>query len=458
MNASVPVAPDIAAASPILVAHEVTRRYRAGEVDVTALAGVSLPIDRGEFSLFIGAHRRHAASGKMSCHPIRPVFRCSDEDRRNRLGAEPPVSARVPAIRRVPADPACPRCQRAAARARRSVALTVPERANAKRLSAQSAAPTPSRAGRAPGFPDNPSRGWVTRGTGEHARSPASRTRCPRHARASAWLRLLAGALLTLMSAAGFAQPCASLPADRQVSDARTGCLALLPVGPLRAQPRVLIAMLHGDRGGQLEQRHVEAWTRVGRSLLAEDRVVVFMIRPGYRSPAGDSSGFANPQDDDYTPANVERVAGALATLRRDLRPERVLLVGHSGGAATSALVLGRHPGVADAAVLLGCPCDVPPWRAHRSAQRGQAYRPWAASLNPLTFIGGIPEGTPVLAATGERDDNTLPIFAQRWSEAAGARRVNARAEAVPGLDHASILHWSDLPARVDALIAALGR
>ena len=70
MNASVPVAPDIAAASPILVAHEVTRRYRAGEVEVTALAGVSLAIDRGEFSLFICAHRRHAASGKRSCHLI----------------------------------------------------------------------------------------------------------------------------------------------------------------------------------------------------------------------------------------------------------------------------------------------------------------------------------------------------------------------------------------------------
>ncbi len=292
----------------------------------------------------------------------------------------------------------------------------------------------------------------------ERARSPLPGIRCSRQTWTYALLHLLVGTLLALVCAAGRAQPCASLPADRQVSDARGGCLALVPTGPGQAQPRVLIVMLHGDRGGQLEQRHVDAWTRVGRSLLADDRVVVFMIRPGYRSPAGDSSGFANPQDDDYTPANIERVAGALGTLRKDLRPERIVLIGHSGGAATSALVLGRHPGVADAALLLGCPCDVPPWRAHRSAQRGQTYRPWAASLNPLSFIAGIPEGTPVLAATGEQDDNTLPLYAQRWSEAAAGRRVNARSEAVPGLDHSTILGWSDLPARVEALIAAISR
>lgn len=270
--------------------------------------------------------------------------------------------------------------------------------------------------------------------------------------------RLLQGLIGSLLSLAALAQPCASLPAERQVSDQRAGCLAVVPIGPRIAQPRVLIVMLHGDRGGLLEQRHVDGWTELGRSLLSEGRVVLFMLRPGYRSPAGHSSGFANPQDDDYTPVNVERVAGALATLRQELRPERLVLVGHSGGAATAALVLGRHPGAADAALLLGCPCDVPPWRAHRSAQRGQPYRPWPASLNPLAFVDGIPAGTPVLAATGARDDNTLPLYARRWTDAAGARGVRSQVEEVADLDHTSILRWRDLPARVDELIAALVR
>jgi len=191
------------------------------------------------------------------------------------------------------------------------------------------------------------------------------------------WLRscqrVAALALLMLGAGGAMAQPCTRLPADRSVSDGHGGCLALVPIGPPRNPPQVLIVALHGDRGGELEARHLDGWSRAAAALAGEHRRVLLMIRPGYRSPAGHSSGWANPQDDDYTAANVARVAGALATLRQDLQPRHLVLIGHSGGAATAALVLGRHPGVVDAALLLGCPCDVPPWRTHRSAQRGQA-------------------------------------------------------------------------------------
>jgi pimeloyl-ACP methyl ester carboxylesterase len=231
-----------------------------------------------------------------------------------------------------------------------------------------------------------------------------------------------------------------------------------MPVGPRNPRPQTLVVMLHGDRGGELEQRHIDGWRRVGGSLVQDGRTVLFLVRPGYRTPAGDSSGWANPRDDDYTARNVARVAGALAALREELRPRRIVLVGHSGGAAMSALVLARHPGVADGALLLGCPCDVPPWRMHRSAQRNQPYRPWAESLNPLAVLPGIPAGTPVLAATGARDDNTLPIFARRWSLAATQHGALARFEEVEDHDHQDILRWPELPARVQSIIDALPR
>lgn len=272
---------------------------------------------------------------------------------------------------------------------------------------------------------------------------------------------LLGAVLLALLPAAPVqAQACADLPPERAVSDGRAGCLALVPVGgPGRAgeaPPRVLVVMIHGDGTGSLEQRHIDRWLEVGRSLQADDRHAVLMVRPGYRTPAGNSSGWANPRDDDYTAENIARVAGALESLRQALRPQHVVLIGHSGGAATAALVLGRHPGVADAALLLGCPCDVPPWRAHRSAQRGGGDRPWGNSLNPLSFVIGIPPATPVIAATGAKDDNTLPRFALRWVEQATARGVQAVFEEVPGYDHGTILRWTGIPRRLDALIASL--
>lgn len=278
-----------------------------------------------------------------------------------------------------------------------------------------------------------------------------------RHAIAGFAVALLLGILPASMASA---QACAGLPAERSAPDGQGGCLALVPVeGPARdaaTPPRALVVMIHGDGTGSLEQRHVDAWMQVGRALAAEDRVVALMIRPGYRSPAGVSSGWANPRDDDYTAANMERVAGALAALRQAHRPRHVVLVGHSGGAATAALVLGRHPGAADAALLLGCPCDVPPWRQHRDAQRGQTVRPWHNSLNPLDFVASIPRATPVIAATGTRDDNTLPLFARRWVERASASGVDARFEDVNDQGHAGILRWDGIARRVEALLVAL--
>ena len=270
---------------------------------------------------------------------------------------------------------------------------------------------------------------------------------------------LVVGVLL-LASPSAHGQGCAELPPGRTVSDGSGGCLALVPTsGSATSEQtpvRVLVVMIHGDGTGSLEQRHIDSWLRVGRTIQAADRQAILLIRPGYRTPAGNSSGWANPRDDDYTGGNMTRVAGALTALRQTLKPKHVVLVGHSGGAATAALVLGRHPGVADAALLLGCPCDVPPWRSHRNAQRGGTDRPWTNSLNPLAFVAGIPSGTPVIAATGADDDNTLPHFARRWTEQAAARGVRATYEDVPGHGHGSILRWEGIAHRLQALTAAL--
>lgn len=261
--------------------------------------------------------------------------------------------------------------------------------------------------------------------------------------------------LLLWVCGAVWAQECSKLPSDRQVSDQQGGCLALLSVGQPDPGAKVLVVLLHGDGEGQLSHRQVDRWTGIGRSLMAADRHVVFMIRPGYQSPAGHSSGWANPKDDDYTPNNMARVAGALRQLRSTYRPEKIVLVGHSGGAATAALVLGKHPGAADAALLLACPCDVPPWRDHRNAQRGRGG-PWANSLNPLQFISGIPAGTPVMAVTGSQDDNTLAEFAKRWVEKASAQGVRARYADAVGLSHSTIQQWPEIQSRVSELIQAL--
>lgn len=258
-----------------------------------------------------------------------------------------------------------------------------------------------------------------------------------------------------LFCSVSWGQICTELPVEKTVSDQKGGCLALVPVGAPLSVAKTLVVMLHGDGEGQLAQRQIDRWTTIGRSLSAPDRNVFFMIRPGYQSPAGNSSGWANPKDDDYTSENMARVAGALAALKTTYKSEKLVLVGHSGGAATSALILGKHPSVADAALLLACPCDVPSWRDYRNSQRGKGG-PWANSLNPLQFISGIPAGTPVLAVTGSQDVNTLPEYARQWVEQAAAKGVKSRYEEAVGLNHSTIQQWPDIHLKVDALVKDL--
>lgn len=267
--------------------------------------------------------------------------------------------------------------------------------------------------------------------------------------------RFLMVLALVMTSRVAWGQLCTDLPVERTVSDQKGGCLALVPIGTPLIAAKTLIVMLHGDGEGQLGHRQIDRWTAIGRSLSAPDRNVFFMIRPGYQTPVGNSSGWANPKDDDYTAENIARVAGALASLKSTHKAEKLLLVGHSGGAATSALVLGKHPTVADAALLLGCPCDVPRWRNHRNAQRGRGG-PWTNSLNPLDYISTIPSGTRVMAVTGSQDDNTLPEFAKRWVEKASSSGVHARYADAPDLNHSSIQQWPDIHSKVSELINSL--
>jgi pimeloyl-ACP methyl ester carboxylesterase len=268
---------------------------------------------------------------------------------------------------------------------------------------------------------------------------------------------------LLVISHSASAQRCADLPAERSIPDGK-GCLAVwspreldATSSDLKNQPshRILVVLLHGDGGGGLTQRHLDRWQRAASNLSELNQHIVFLVRPGYRTPVGDSSGWANQRDDDYTTENVERVATALLNLKTRYQSSRVLLVGHSGGAAIAALILGRHPTAVDGAILLGCPCDVPTWRQHRGLQRGrQTY--WPNSLNPLDIVSKIPTDKVVLAITGSQDDNTLPQFAQAWTSAASARGVHAKFLLAPDQDHSNILLWPGLPEQVKQIVKGL--
>ncbi|EJL77765.1 hypothetical protein PMI15_04571 [Polaromonas sp. CF318] len=217
-------------------------------------------------------------------------------------------------------------------------------------------------------------------------------------------------------------------------------CLVMRTLQPAlasaRVTPRVLAVFLHGDNGGRIE---LKADSGVA-AMLAEklQAVTVALQRPGYRSDLGSSDGQSGPGDDDYTPQNIGIVADALLQLRSLNPGKKILLVGHSGGAAMAALLAARFPGSADAYLLAACPCDVPAWRQWRADSAGKKGA-WT-SLSPLAEAGKVPPATLISLVVGNKDENTLPLFSESYARALQARGLKTRVTYAMNATHVSVL------------------
>jgi pimeloyl-ACP methyl ester carboxylesterase len=96
----------------------------------------------------------------------------------------------------------------------------------------------------------------------------------------------------------------------------------------------------------------------------------------------------------------------------------RVVITGHSGGATIAALVLGQHPDLADAALLVACGCGA------------------TQSLQPLDVASAIRRDVTVRLIVGQDDDVTPPDVSLRYAEVLRKQGIDAQATVLPGLGH----------------------
>lgn len=266
--------------------------------------------------------------------------------------------------------------------------------------------------------------------------------------------RLLPAARVVLAAVIGLgcltanAAPCANEDFETRVTG-ESHCLVMRRYGP--TTPHTLVVWLHGDvSSGGPANYHFRLAESTATAFAAQSVMAVALVRPGYPDGHGGTSGVSllhGGRRDHYTLENLGEVAGAVARLKTQYRPQRVILVGHSGGAATSAVVLGMRPGLADGAVLIACPCEKEAWRARRNGA-------WPRSENPLLWTDRVAPLTRVRAITGGADDNTLPELAIRYVDALQARGIEARFRVIEGRDHNDVTR---APAVHEALAELLG-
>jgi pimeloyl-ACP methyl ester carboxylesterase len=184
-------------------------------------------------------------------------------------------------------------------------------------------------------------------------------------------------------------------------------------------------------------ERFAALRTALGKDWQDDDVVAAGILRPGYSDPSGDrSSGdMGRAVGDNYTPEVVDAIASATRQLREIYSARAVVLVGHSGGGAIVANVLGRHPDLAKAALLVGCACDPEAWRSRMRAQMPIGNEP-NPSLMPLSLVGQVRPETLVRLVVGAEDEVVMPEDSRRYSEALQRRGVDARLTIEPGLGH----------------------
>jgi pimeloyl-ACP methyl ester carboxylesterase len=240
---------------------------------------------------------------------------------------------------------------------------------------------------------------------------------------------VLVAAALLLLPQAGLAADSDCQPAD--LINYVTGedeCLAIETFATAGA--RTLVIVLHGDlsRGGGADYIF-----QIAEGAQAMGATGVAMMRLGYSGGGKRSTGQASrdeSRDSIYTADEMDAIADAARRLKAHHGAEEVVMIGHSGGAVMTGVILGRHPGLVQRALLLSCPCDVPTWR------RIRGRKPFARAESPHEYIDDIPAGTLIRLVVGSGDSNTVPRLSRDYAEDAQARGLDATTTVVDGARH----------------------
>jgi len=224
-----------------------------------------------------------------------------------------------------------------------------------------------------------------------------------------------------------------------------------------RKEHPVLVVLVHGDipdpRQGLYEL--AQAIAHVSQNVVAAG-----VLRPGYKDAQGDTSsgemGYAI--GDNYTPEVVDDIDTAIRGLKAKYHAGPVVLVGHSGGGAISADLIGRHPEDVSAVLLLACGCDpkefMTRWVREHPVFPKNLSNP---SLLPLDLAPNVSPSIHVRMVIGDRDDVVRLPASQAYARALEARGVDVKLAIAAGFSHNDIFRAPATRANLTELLTLEG-
>jgi predicted esterase len=204
-----------------------------------------------------------------------------------------------------------------------------------------------------------------------------------------------------------------------------------------KAHSRLLI-FIHGDGilgGGPSDYLKYQA-----TKFTSSNTISVVLIRPGYYDSynnysTGESYAFScEGPCDGYRNKTVETLAATIRQLKNFYQANCVILVGHSGGAIMSSVILGKYPNLANGAVLASVTLNV------REYSKRNGWGDWSKSLSPHEWVDKIPKTNFIYILSGTKDTNTYPDMAKKFFILLKEKGINAHFNAVPDGTHNSIV------------------
>lgn len=195
-----------------------------------------------------------------------------------------------------------------------------------------------------------------------------------------------------------------------------------------------LVIVLHGDSPFQPPGYQYIFAKKL--ALMTKNVVAVGLLRPGYTDPQNRTSGGNKGESigDSYDIERISQIMLAVDALVERYHPSKVVLVGHSGGAAITANLIGLYPGKIDLAFIVSCPCDVSQWRKDMFAlTREPVFEGDIPALSPHTLAKSVSEDTHVTLIVGSQDVVTRPYLSKQYMEQLKESGVPVVLKMVPG-------------------------
>ena len=169
----------------------------------------------------------------------------------------------------------------------------------------------------------------------------------------------------------------------KYVSAGKNKCIGILNLGKIEKGKKNLIVFLHGDGSPNSPTPGIprKSQIRFAKELINDNNNIFLFARPGYfireRGSSEEDRYSSGPRNAikstvvNYSWKNFQILAPALKNLRKYYKPEKLILIGHSGGAYQGGTIHGKVPGLVDINILISCPCD---WEIRKKLSNGKKW------------------------------------------------------------------------------------